>query len=155
MASKRSTKSAKVAKKTTKLAAAKPADLRKSLAKSPSAMAAWSGLTPVARRDFASWITSAKQPETRQRRIRIACENLAAGKRRPCCYAVVPMDLYKALGAAPESKAQWSDLTPTERRDFTDWIESVKEREVRKGRIEQACSMLAAGKRRPDARSPR
>jgi uncharacterized protein YdeI (YjbR/CyaY-like superfamily) len=155
MASERSKKSAKVAKKTTRKAGAKPADLRRSLAASPSADAAWKDLTPIARRDFTSWITSAKQPETRERRIKIACENLAAGKRRPCCYAVVPMDLYRALGAAPKAKAQWSDLTPAEKRDFTDWVESAGEREVRKGRIERACAMLAAGKRRLGARDLR
>jgi uncharacterized protein YdeI (YjbR/CyaY-like superfamily) len=126
-----------------------PADLRKALAAAPLAEAAWNDLTPIARRDFTSWIHSGKHAETRRRRIERACENLAAGKRRPCCYAVVPMDLYRALGADPMAKAQWSDLTPTERRDFTDWIESAKERETRRGRIEEACAMLAAGKRRP------
>lgn len=125
------------------------ADLRKGLAGAPLAEAAWMDLTPIARRDFMSWIDSAKQAETRRRRIERACENLAAGKRRPCCYAVVPMDLYKALGSAPRAKATWSGLTPTERRDFTDWIESAKAREARKGRIEEACAVLAAGKRRP------
>jgi len=113
------------------------------------AEAAWGDLTPIARRDFMSWIDSAKQAETRRRRIERACENLAAGKRRPCCYAVVPMDFYKALGLAPIAKAQWSDLTPTERRDLISWIESEKERETRRGRIEEACAMLADGKRRP------
>src|SRR5258708_5336688 len=78
-----------------------PTDLRKALVATPLAAAAWKGLTPIARRDFTSWIDSAKQPERRRRRIERACENLAAGKRRPCCYAVGPMDLYKALGAAP------------------------------------------------------
>ena len=107
-----------------------PPDLRKALAAAPSAAAAWKALTPIARRDFMSWIDSAKQPETRGRRIERACENVAAGKRRPCCYAVVPMDLYRALGAASLAKAQWSDLTPNERRDFTDWVESAKEREA-------------------------
>ncbi len=126
-----------------------PADLRKALAAAPLAQAAWRDLTTIARRDFTSWIDSAKQAETRGRRIERACENLAAGKRRPCCYAVVPMDFYKALGAAPMAKAQWSDLTPTERRDFSDWIEAAEERETRRGRIEKACAMLAAGKRRP------
>ena len=133
-----------------------PTDFRKALAATLVAAAAWKVLTPIARRDFTSWINSAKQPETRKRRIERACENLASGKRRPCCYAVVPMDLYKALGAAPKAgecgrgrgaKAQWSDLTPTERRDFIGWIESAKERETRRGRIEKTCLMLAAGKR--------
>jgi len=126
-----------------------PADLRKALAAAAVAEAAWADLTPIARRDFMSWIDSAKQPATRKRRIERACENLAAGKRRPCCYAVVPMDLYRALGAAPRAKAQWSDLSPTERRDFTDWIESAENRETRRSRIERVCAMLAAGKRHP------
>ena len=32
------------------------------------------------------WITSAKQSETRTRRIKNACLMLASGKRRPCCF---------------------------------------------------------------------
>jgi len=122
-----------------------PADLRQALAAAPLAEAAWRDLTPIARRDFATWIDSAKQPETRRRRIARACENMAAGKRRPCCYAVVPMDLYKAIGAAPIAKAQWGNLTPTKRRDLIDWIESAEGRETRKSRIKEACAMLAAG----------
>ena len=63
-----------------------PADLRKALAAAPKARAVWLDLTPIARRDWAYWITSAKQSETRARRIRNACEMLAAGKRRVCCF---------------------------------------------------------------------
>ncbi len=122
-----------------------PADLQQALAAAPLAEAAWRELTPIARRDFAAWIDSAKQPETRRRRIERACESIAAGKRRPCCYAVVPMDFYKAIGAAPMAKAQWGELTPTERRDLIDWIESTEARETRKGRIKEACARLAAG----------
>src|SRR5690349_10354752 len=59
-----------------------PADLRKALAAAPEARAVWSDITPIARRDWIQWIISAKQPETRARRIRNACEMLAAGKRR-------------------------------------------------------------------------
>ena len=64
-----------------------PADLRKALAAaSPKARALWSDITPIARRDWIQWITSAKQPETRTRRVRNACSMLAAGKRRVCCF---------------------------------------------------------------------
>jgi len=64
-----------------------PADLRKALATAaPKARALWSDITPIARRDWIHWITSAKQPETRVRRIKNACSMLAAGKRRPCCF---------------------------------------------------------------------
>ena len=61
----------------------------------------------------------------------------------------VPTDLRKALAATSTAKVQWSDLTPIERRDFISWIDSAKQAETRRRRIEKACSMLAAGKRRP------
>ena len=64
-----------------------PADLRKALATAaPKARALWEDITPVARRDWIHWITSAKQSETRARRIKNACSMLAGGKRRPCCF---------------------------------------------------------------------
>jgi uncharacterized protein YdeI (YjbR/CyaY-like superfamily) len=126
-----------------------PTDLRKALAAAPKAKTQWKDLTPIARRDFVSWIDSAKQPETRRRRVEKACSMLVAGKRRPCCYSIVSFNLYTALAATPKAKAQWSDLTPIERRDFIGWIDSAKEAERHKRRIEKACVMLAAGKRRP------
>ena len=64
-----------------------PADLRKALAAAPpGARKVWSDITPAARRDWIHWIVSAKQAETRARRIRNACDMLAKGKRRPCCF---------------------------------------------------------------------
>jgi uncharacterized protein YdeI (YjbR/CyaY-like superfamily) len=126
-----------------------PADLAEALTAAPSAEAAWNDLTPISRRDFTSWINEAKRAETRQRRIERCCENLVKGKRRPCCYAVVPIDLYKALGNAPPAKAQWSALTADEKRDFSDWVESSEDNSTRKGRIEEACAMLAGGRRSP------
>ena len=63
-----------------------PAALRKALATAPKARALWSDITPIARRDWIHWITSAKHPETRARRINNACSMLVAGKRRPCCF---------------------------------------------------------------------
>jgi hypothetical protein len=63
-----------------------PTDLRKALAAAPKARALWSDITPNARRDWIHWITSAKQAETRARRIKNACSMLAAGKRRVCCF---------------------------------------------------------------------
>ena len=126
-----------------------PTDLRKALAANPKAKAQWSDLTPISRRDFITWIQSAKQAETRNRRVEIACSKLVAGQRRPCCYAVVPMNLYKALGANPKAKTIWSSLTPNERRDFSDWVEEPKESNARKLRIEKACNILATGKRHP------
>lgn len=63
-----------------------PTALRNALAAAPKATAVWSSLTPIARRDWIHWITSAKQEETRVRRIGTACDMLAAGKRRACCF---------------------------------------------------------------------
>ena len=63
-----------------------PADLRSALAAAPAAQAQWSSLTPVARRDWIHWITSGKKAETRERRIATACDMLASGKRRACCF---------------------------------------------------------------------
>jgi hypothetical protein len=63
-----------------------PMDLRKALAAAPQAQALWADITPMARRDWILWISSARQPETRTRRIENACDMLASGKRRICCF---------------------------------------------------------------------
>ena len=63
-----------------------PPDLRKALAADAKAHATWADITTVARRDWIHWITSAKQPETRARRVTNGCSMLAGGKRRVCCF---------------------------------------------------------------------
>lgn len=63
-----------------------PADLRRALAAVPAARAQWDDITPVARRDFIQWIETAKKAATRERRIANACDMLASGKRRVCCF---------------------------------------------------------------------
>ena len=119
--------------------ASEPADLRKANAAAPKAKAQWADLTPIARRDFISWIDSAKQAETRRRRIERASDMVASGKRRACCFDVVPLDLQ----AMPKAKAAWSGLDSDARRDLIDWIQSTKQRDARKDRIEEACASLA------------
>jgi uncharacterized protein YdeI (YjbR/CyaY-like superfamily) len=126
-----------------------PADLCKALAADVAATVKWKGLTPIARRDFISWIDSAKQAQTRRHRIKKACSMLKAGKRRPCCYSIVSFGLYKALAASPPAKARWSGLNPVERRDFIGWMDQAKEPEAYRQRLQQACVLLAAGKRCP------
>lgn len=116
------------------------ADLRKVLAASPLAKAQWEDLTPIARRDFVTWIESAKQPETRKRRVESVPSRLASGKRRPCCYAVAPMILYTALNARPKAKSQWKQLSPDERRDFIGRINSEKDPEARARRVKESCN---------------
>jgi hypothetical protein len=63
-----------------------PMELRKALAAAPPAQALWSDITPMARQNWILWISSAKLPETRMRRIENACDMLASGKRRVCCF---------------------------------------------------------------------
>jgi hypothetical protein len=63
-----------------------PMDLRQALAAAPLAQALWAAITPMARRDWILWLSSARQPETRGIRIEKACSMLASGKRRVCCF---------------------------------------------------------------------
>jgi hypothetical protein len=63
-----------------------PMDLRKALAAIPSAQAGWAEITPMARRDWIFSICTAKLLETRTKRIEKACDMLASGKRRLCCF---------------------------------------------------------------------
>ncbi len=63
-----------------------PADLRKALAAAPKAHAVWKDITSAARRDWIYWLDSAKRAETRTKRIDGACDMLAGGKRRVCCF---------------------------------------------------------------------
>lgn len=78
-----------------------PSDLRKALSASPKARAVWSEITPIARRDWIHWITSAKRAETRARRVDSACDMLASGKRRVCCFD--RSGVYSKSFAAPKA----------------------------------------------------
>ena len=123
-----------------------PTDLTKALNDRPGARSLWQSLTPIARRDFVSWIESARQPETRKRRVERACDMVAKGKRRPCCYSAVPLGLYRALAADPAAQARWKALTPSGRRDVVDWVNSLEGVDARERRIEEACRRLSSGK---------
>ncbi len=63
-----------------------PDDLRSALLAETPVTRAWCDLTPLARNEFICWVDDAKRPETRARRIRRTCEELAEGARRPCCW---------------------------------------------------------------------
>lgn len=67
-----------------------PEDLKKTLLTTPKARVTWEDISSLARNEWICWVTSAKKIETRNRRIRIAKENLSAGKRRPCCWPGCP-----------------------------------------------------------------
>lgn len=63
-----------------------PADLQSALEANTTVSKLWVDLTPLARNEFICWVEDAKQPKTRERRIRRTCEELLEGKRRPCCW---------------------------------------------------------------------
>ena len=63
-----------------------PDDLGVALTANTAARDAWLDITPLARNEFICWILEAKQPTTRERRVRRSVEELVEGKRRPCCW---------------------------------------------------------------------
>jgi hypothetical protein len=78
-----------------------PADLQQALAAAPEARAVWHDTTTIARLDWIHWITSAKQAKTRAQRISNACDMLASGKRRVCCFD--PSGFYSKALSAPKA----------------------------------------------------
>lgn len=86
-----------------------PMDLHEALADVPTAAKLWSAITPLARRDWILWISSAKQAETRHGRIAKACSMLEAGKRRPCCFG----GLNWLVKDHPTTGGTWVDLPTT------------------------------------------
>ncbi len=67
-----------------------PADLRATLIRDANARETWMGITPLARNEWICLITSAKQPQTRERRLERARSQLSQGQRRPCCWPGCP-----------------------------------------------------------------
>ena len=63
-----------------------PADLTTAIEADKTMFAAWEDITSLARNEFICWVTDAKKPETRARRIVIARDKLQKGERRPCCW---------------------------------------------------------------------
>lgn len=59
-----------------------PDDLGAALGANPSAQATYDGFPPGQRREYLEWVTDAKRPETRAKRISQAVEWMAEGKRR-------------------------------------------------------------------------
>jgi uncharacterized protein YdeI (YjbR/CyaY-like superfamily) len=63
-----------------------PTDLKKALLAKKTILNKWEDITPLARNEFICWVENAKTIDTRARRVRRTCEELAEGKRRPCCW---------------------------------------------------------------------
>jgi len=59
-----------------------PADLAKAINAVPSAAAFFETLPPSAKREFIEWVTEAKRPETREKRLAQSVTMLTEGRRR-------------------------------------------------------------------------
>jgi len=60
-----------------------PSELSAALKKSAKAASQWNVITPKARAEWVSWITSAKKDETRTARTLKTVERLSKGEKRP------------------------------------------------------------------------
>jgi uncharacterized protein YdeI (YjbR/CyaY-like superfamily) len=67
-----------------------PNDIKADLLGTPKALATWQDITPLARNEWICWMTSGAKAETRTKRVKWGLENLAKGKRRPCCWMGCP-----------------------------------------------------------------
>lgn len=63
-----------------------PGDLREALSAAPGALAVWNDTTPIARRDWITWMNQGKRAETRLIRLEKMIDMLSKGKRRVCCF---------------------------------------------------------------------
>lgn len=77
-----------------------PEDFQEALAAAPEARRVWDATTTLARLDWIHWMTSAKQAKTRAKRVADACDMLASGKKRVCCFD--PSGYYSKAFRAPE-----------------------------------------------------
>jgi uncharacterized protein YdeI (YjbR/CyaY-like superfamily) len=67
-----------------------PRDFREAIEADEKASRLWRDITPLARNEWICWITSAKKPETRQRRIAVGIDKMRKNMRRPCCWEGCP-----------------------------------------------------------------
>jgi uncharacterized protein YdeI (YjbR/CyaY-like superfamily) len=67
-----------------------PADLREALTHDAKARETWMDITPLARNEWICLVTSAKQLQTRERRLERTRSQLSRGQRRPCCWEGCP-----------------------------------------------------------------
>ncbi len=80
-------KSAKKTAATKKIVHTIPRDFRNKLNSNSKSLATWNDITPLAKNEWLCWIESVKKVETRTKHVQRAIEDLARGKRRPCCWA--------------------------------------------------------------------
>lgn len=67
-----------------------PDDMKKALEANALTLERWNKLTPIQRNEWICWTTIVKKPETRAEHIQRMTEELAEGKRQPCCWPGCP-----------------------------------------------------------------
>lgn len=63
-----------------------PVDLEQALAANAKALTAWEDISDIARNEWICWTITVKQEKTRSAHIKRTVQELAEGKRRPCCW---------------------------------------------------------------------
>lgn len=67
-----------------------PEDVQQALWNNQEIIDAWNTLTPLARNEWICWVTIVKKEETRKNHIKRLLEDIAKGKKRPCCWPWCP-----------------------------------------------------------------
>lgn len=65
-------------------------ELRAEIVQDDELVQTWNSLTEIQRNEWICWTTMAKQQATRDRRVQRAREDLAEGKKTPCCWPGCP-----------------------------------------------------------------
>lgn len=67
-----------------------PDKLGRLLMQHAAARTTWNEITPLARNEWICLVTSAKQEQTTERRLKRAIDQLSRGQKRPCCWEGCP-----------------------------------------------------------------
>ena len=67
-----------------------PDHIKEALGGDVEILARWNKLTPIQRNEWICWITIPKKQETRDAHLQRMLEDLAKGKRQPCCWPGCP-----------------------------------------------------------------
>ncbi|MGG6313601.1 YdeI/OmpD-associated family protein [Paenibacillus macerans] len=73
----------------------------------------------------------------------------AKAKREPARPVETPEDLAAALGADPQAAAYFSELAPSHRKAYIEWITGAKRAETRQNRVVETVEKLKHGLKRP------
>ncbi len=67
-----------------------PADMKRAFSAKEDIWQAWQSFTPLAKNEWICWVTSAKEVETREKRLVVGIDKIHKGIRRPCCWPGCP-----------------------------------------------------------------